>query len=322
MSYTQAEIRKLIDGTLTDSQLKELCHDRFPSVYADFDSKCRSDKIIILTNYVLKQVKVDDLLEQIEHINPKGYNRIINPLNILEICTFDLTSTIENCVQGCSDKIYDERGLICLSLSCSNDKLFVDSFCERLKQELSKQGDVFKNDLMIVSNNKANKITRIGKQIGLKYEKLTSDNIGIFPVDISACNRPQDITNFLKDIQTSFESRRDFCSIIIMFGKDHFSYPENIIRLDLRNWINILTKALGKYGGKEWQKEWQEVGKSWLNIAMKKLSSEENNKDSTLEIDLIYNHLEVMLDVVKKTPGMNPQDFLIKVEEDLKELTE
>ena len=256
--YSKAEIRQLIAEALTYDELEKLCHDWFPSVYANFDGKSRSQRDLDLADYVFRQSKADYLFDHIEAINPERYNEIINPLISFQVYNFDLTHSIEDCL----DKIYGKRGLISLSLSCSNNYLFIDSFCKRLNMALSKQTYVIENPPAIVST-KANSIIRIGEKIG-SNKKLTGDNIGIFPIDVNSCNRTEDINKFLNFIQKSFENKLDFCSIVIMFRKGDFIYPSNVISLDsprfkesdLSKWINELTKALiGKHRKKEWEEE-------------------------------------------------------------------
>lgn len=331
MAYNKGQIEKLI-GKLTHEELKSLCMDKFPGVYGDFDGQPRSDRNRALTDYVFSHGMVNDLVGMIKSINKHAHDRVMNPVSYYGIHSFDLTSSIEHCYS----KIDNEKSLIFLSLSCSTDELFMNIFCERLKEKIEYpiydkkfkiNKEVHKADPQTVSIKLGSTITRISKNI--RYEpRLKDNNIIIFPVDISGCSEMKDIFRFVDEIQKSFENRTDFCSVVIMFRKDDFSYPRNVIRLDniilikkdLKDWIDILIEAVvGNYDKKECAEEWKRTGKLWLDIIIERLSSKEDN---IIAIDEIYCHLKIMFEQIKLIPRISPQQFLKEVEEDLKELTE
>jgi hypothetical protein len=312
MINTQAQIRKLIDNTLTDTQLKNLYYDSFPDVYADFEGKSRSDRIRDLTEHVFRYGGVNVLLKEIKEKNPYGYNQFINPFKEFQLYELDLIPSIRDCLK----KINRRRGLIPMSFSCSNQD-FIMSFCQGLKKELSKETEVYLDDPPRTVTH-YNKIRMIAQEIGEQSENLTVNNIGIFPVNIDECKRPEAVTNFLNKIQKSFEDRPNFCSIIIMFKKDTFSYPSNVIcnnpevqHYDLCTWINIL---MNKDNGK-----WKDAGQTWQNMAIKTLSLEKNE---ALDMHLLYQHLAYARNCLTVNSLIEPNVFLERVKNHLNLLIE
>jgi hypothetical protein len=74
MDWNRGEIRKLVSEALSDSDLQNLCFDHFEAVYDEFTSgQNRSSRILILVNYVFKQMEVDKLVEVVKDINPNMY---------------------------------------------------------------------------------------------------------------------------------------------------------------------------------------------------------------------------------------------------------
>jgi hypothetical protein len=72
MTSTKA-IRQLIE-VLSDDELSTLCQDEFPKVYNQFtDRQTKSQRISSLIEYVERQGKVNDILNEIEEINPNAY---------------------------------------------------------------------------------------------------------------------------------------------------------------------------------------------------------------------------------------------------------
>ncbi len=73
-NISQGDLRKLVESALTDNQLIELCFDDSPRIFDQFTTgQDRSQRIISLVDYVMRQGKTKELLSAIEQINPKAY---------------------------------------------------------------------------------------------------------------------------------------------------------------------------------------------------------------------------------------------------------
>jgi nucleoside phosphorylase len=69
-----SKIRQLVEDSLTDDDLSNLCQDEFPKVYNQFTSgQTKSHRIRSLVEYVERQREIQKLLNAIERINPNTY---------------------------------------------------------------------------------------------------------------------------------------------------------------------------------------------------------------------------------------------------------
>jgi hypothetical protein len=74
MDWNRGEIRKLVSEALSDSDLQNLCFDHFEAVYEEFTSgQDKGSRILILVQYVFKQMLVPKLLGLIQIANPNVY---------------------------------------------------------------------------------------------------------------------------------------------------------------------------------------------------------------------------------------------------------
>ena len=75
MKYDLKLIRNLIDKALGPDEFEDLVFYSFRDVYSQFtNGQSQSQRIRILFNYIDKHEKIDDLLNEIQEINPKAFN--------------------------------------------------------------------------------------------------------------------------------------------------------------------------------------------------------------------------------------------------------
>lgn len=77
MNVKPQTIRQLLNESLDDEQITNLCYDYFRPVYDKFtDNMQRSRKIHLLIDYCTRHGKTDQLLELIKKENPHQYYKI------------------------------------------------------------------------------------------------------------------------------------------------------------------------------------------------------------------------------------------------------
>ncbi|MCL2928269.1 MAG: hypothetical protein MGG37_09780 [Trichodesmium sp. MAG_R01] len=75
MKYDLKRIRDLINKALGQEELKDLVFYSFPDVYTQFiDGQSKSERLRLLLGYIEKHERKDDLLKEIQEINPKAFN--------------------------------------------------------------------------------------------------------------------------------------------------------------------------------------------------------------------------------------------------------
>ena len=72
INYNLATIRELVNNSLTNNQLKNLCFDYFKEVYEE--NQHRDELIREMVDYANRQYKIDQLLKEIKRINPAQYS--------------------------------------------------------------------------------------------------------------------------------------------------------------------------------------------------------------------------------------------------------
>jgi esterase/lipase superfamily enzyme len=72
------EIRKLVDGALSDDDLQNLCQDDFPQVSAKFTSgQSKDQRVRALVEFVVRQIEIPKLLAAIKDVNPNAYAEFV-----------------------------------------------------------------------------------------------------------------------------------------------------------------------------------------------------------------------------------------------------
>ncbi|MCL2934764.1 MAG: hypothetical protein MGG11_21705 [Trichodesmium sp. MAG_R03] len=75
MKYKPKVIRKLIQKALLPEDFNDLVFDNFPEVYRQFISgQGQPLRVRLLADYVYKYERIDDLLNEIQEINPEAFN--------------------------------------------------------------------------------------------------------------------------------------------------------------------------------------------------------------------------------------------------------
>jgi Effector-associated domain 7 len=76
---SSSSIRQLIEDSLSDNDLINLCQDKFPKVYNQLTTgQTKSQRIGSLIEYVDRQREIPKLLNEIEKINPNAYAEFMN----------------------------------------------------------------------------------------------------------------------------------------------------------------------------------------------------------------------------------------------------
>jgi tetratricopeptide (TPR) repeat protein len=71
---SRSAIRELLKNALSDDDFLDMCQDNFPDVHKQFtEGQTKAGKIRILLDYVERQRKVSELLQEIAKINPRQY---------------------------------------------------------------------------------------------------------------------------------------------------------------------------------------------------------------------------------------------------------
>ena len=90
MKYNLKLIRNLINKALTPEEFDDLVFYSFRDVYKQFTSgQCKSLRVRILLDYIEKYAIMDDLLHEIQEINPKAFNEF-------EACRQEQTNLLDS----------------------------------------------------------------------------------------------------------------------------------------------------------------------------------------------------------------------------------
>ena len=323
MNYIDlGKIRQLIQDALELENLLNLCIDEFKSVYDNFKNQGRDCIIRELVDYAYRNNEIDVLLVSIEKINPNIYqqfklgnaqNRSPQKHSILHnfpaTLNFDLTDIIDRCRL----EIIDKKGLIGLSICCSNDS-FLKSFCERLRQK--SRGDTQVRQPLSIKPQ-FNSAKEAVKQLS-KYKQTLNHRDVICPIRIDINNPDSTVVkDFWFEVQDSFKGEFDRRLIIIMLGERDCLFPSDVLSLPppefnkvhITDWISDLTSILH---GMQALNGWEDVTDSWI-ARMHQCCQYD---DRELDISLVYEHLETIiseLNWLKDKPSLSPQVFLQRI---------
>jgi Effector-associated domain 7 len=313
MNYSLYKIRVLIDGAFRDEDLKIICFDHFYQIYNDFTAgQNKSDRIITLVDHAHRQGQISILLGIVKCKNPHAYQEYINQIDTLhnrsqfpEISNFDLKNPIDQCLS----EIIDRQGLIGLSICCT-DNLFIKSFCERLKLALRRRNTQIRQSISL--NPQLISVDRAVKTIQ-QYQNILNNNDIICPIRVNVnSSNTTIIKDFWAQINDAFQGKFNHRLIIIIISDRDCLFPSDITllnppqfdRVHVFEWIGDMTLALRNMQSIE---EWIEVGEIWRKIMIKRCHCELQN---SLDVGLVYEHLDFTLSLLQKNPSLSPQDFL------------
>jgi hypothetical protein len=324
MNYSDlGKIRKLVYDALEIGDLLNLCFDEFKSIYDNFkNSSDRNCIIRELVDYAHRHNKIDKLLQSIERISPKIYqefrtknsqNRSPQQHSILH--SFPATSNFDliEIVEQCRLEIIDKKGLIGLSICCS-DNSFLKNFCERLRQK--SRGNIQIRQTISIKPQ-VSSVKRAVESIG-KYKQVLNNSDVVCPIRIDVENSNSNIIkDFWVEVQDIIGSGFDRRLIIIMMGSQDCLFPSGVFSLPppqfnkvhVTDWISDLTLSLH---GMQTMNGWEEVADIWID----KMHEHCQCDDPHTEIGLVYEHLDFILSELnwlKEKPAISPQDFLQRI---------
>ena len=317
------KIRKLIDDAIELGDLMDICFDKFKSIYDNFKNSVDRRCIIReLVDYADRHSEIEKLLYCVKEKNPQVYqefetessrHRLPQQDSILH--SFPATSNFDliEIIEQCRLKIIDKKGLIGLSICCS-DNSFLRNFCERLRQK-SRSNIQIRQTISI--KPQLSSVKRAVESIG-KYKQILSTSDVVCPVRIDVDSPNSNIIkDFWVEVQDTIGCEFDRRLIIIMIGSQDCLFPSDVFSLPppqfnkvhVTDWISDLTLALH---GIQTMNGWEEVADIWID----KMHEHCQCDDPHTEVSLVYEHLDFILSELnwlKEKPAMSPQDFLQRI---------
>ncbi len=251
-----------------------------------------------------------------QNFSDNSFNTKIGDFDNLILHRFPTTSNFDmiEIIQQCRREIIDKKGLIGLSICCS-DNNFLKNFCERLRQK--SRGNIQIRQTISIKPQ-VSSVKRAVESIG-KYKQVLNNSDIVCPIRIDVDNPNSNIIkDFWLEVQDIIGSGFDRRLIIIMIGSQDCIFPSDVFSLPppqfnkvhVTDWIGDLTLALH---GMETMKGWEEIADIWID---KMHEHCQRDDDPHMEVSLVYEHLDFILselNCLKEKPAISPQDFLQRI---------